>query len=174
MNGEAVRSCLLFAVQAEGADLTTVEGLGDGERLHPLQQAFWENHALQCGFCTPGFLMTALAFLRDTPHPTEQDIREALAGNLCRCTGYQNIVTAVLAAADALRRSAVGAGDARRIPQDDQDGVAPSSDTAPLPQGWKAPEAKKVRRKIQTGGSRTRGTQSAGMAKTKKRRAPRR
>ena len=103
MNGEAVRSCLLFAVQAEGADLRTVEGLADGERLHPIQQAFWEHHGLQCGFCTPGFLMTTVAFLRDNPHPTEREIREGLAGNLCRCTGYQNIVKAVAAAAEVLR-----------------------------------------------------------------------
>jgi carbon-monoxide dehydrogenase small subunit len=110
MDGEAVRSCLLFAVQAEGAELRTVEGLAqsaDGEepheaRLHPIQQAFWEYHGLQCGFCTPGFLMTAVAFLRDNPHPTEREIREGLAGNLCRCTGYQNIVKAVAAAADML------------------------------------------------------------------------
>ncbi len=106
MNGEAVRSCLLFAVQAHGADLLTVEGLAQGDRLHPLQQAYWEHHALQCGFCTPGFLMTTLAFLRDHPHPTEQEIREGLAGNLCRCTGYQNIVTAVAAAAQAVASGA--------------------------------------------------------------------
>lgn len=100
MNGEAVRSCLLFAVQADGAELMTVEGLADGDRLHPIQQAYWEHHALQCGFCTPGFLMTTLAFLRDSPRPTEREIREGLAGNLCRCTGYQNIVKAVAAAAE--------------------------------------------------------------------------
>jgi carbon-monoxide dehydrogenase small subunit len=102
MNGDAVRSCLMFAVQAEGAELLTVEGLADGDRLHPIQQAFWEHHALQCGFCTPGFLMTTLAFLRDTPRPTEREIRAELSGNLCRCTGYQNIVRAVGAAADVL------------------------------------------------------------------------
>ena len=102
MNGEAVRSCLLFAVQARGADLMTVEGLANGDRLHPIQEAYWEHHALQCGFCTPGFLMTTLVFLRDTPRPTEQEIREGLAGNLCRCTGYQNIVKAVAAVAETL------------------------------------------------------------------------
>ncbi len=80
----------------------TVEGLADGDRLHPIQQAYWEHHALQCGFCTPGFLMTTLAFLRDTPRPTDREIREGLSGNLCRCTGYQNIVRAVAAAADVL------------------------------------------------------------------------
>jgi carbon-monoxide dehydrogenase small subunit len=95
-NGEAVRSCLLLAVQADGAELATVEGLADGDTLHPLQQAFHEHHALQCGFCTPGFLMTAVAFLRDTPTPTEADVREAMSGNICRCTGYMPIVEAVL------------------------------------------------------------------------------
>jgi aerobic carbon-monoxide dehydrogenase small subunit len=101
-DGEAVRSCLLLAVQAHGARLLTVEGLGTPERLHPIQQAFREHHALQCGFCTPGILMTVLRFLQDTPRPTEGEIREALAGNLCRCTGYQNIVRAVHAAAESL------------------------------------------------------------------------
>ncbi len=102
MNGETIRSCLLFAVQADGADLMTVEGLANGDRLHPIQHAYWEHHALQCGFCTPGFLMTTLTLLRDTPHPTERQIREGIAGNLCRCTGYQNIVKAVAAAAEML------------------------------------------------------------------------
>ena len=109
MNGDAVRSCLLFAVQAEGADLATVEGLADGDQLHPIQQAYWDHHALQCGFCTPGFLMTTQAFLREHPHPTEREIREALAGNLCRCTGYQNIVKAVAAAAEMLAAGRSGA-----------------------------------------------------------------
>ncbi len=102
MGGEAVRACLLFAVQADGADLMTVEGLANGDRLHPIQEAYWEHHALQCGFCTPGFLMTSLVFLRDNPHPSDREIREGLAGNLCRCTGYQNIVKAVAASAEAL------------------------------------------------------------------------
>lgn len=106
MNGDAVRSCLLFAVQAQGMELMTVEGLSNGDELHPIQQAYWDNHALQCGFCTPGFLMTTYEFLRDVPHPDERQIREALAGNLCRCTGYQNIVRAVAAAADALAQGA--------------------------------------------------------------------
>ena len=101
MDGEAVRSCLILAVQADGHDLTTVEGLApDGERMHPLQEAFRDTHALQCGFCTPGFLMSLVPFLRDHPHPTEGEIREALSGNLCRCTGYQNIVRAVQLAAE--------------------------------------------------------------------------
>ena len=102
MDGEAVRSCLLFAVQADGAELLTVEGLAEGEALHPIQEAFWEHHGLQCGFCTPGFLMTLYCFLRDRPRPSEAEIREALAGNLCRCTGYQNIVLAAKAAAEKL------------------------------------------------------------------------
>ena len=97
-NGDAVRSCLLLAVQADGASLMTVEGLAQGPELHPLQQAFQENHALQCGFCTPGFLMTAYAFLQDTPHPTADQVREAISGNICRCTGYVPIVQAILQA----------------------------------------------------------------------------
>ncbi len=101
LDGDAVRSCLIFAVQADGHELLTVEGLtaGAGEELHPLQHAFREKHALQCGFCTPGFLMTLVPFLKEHPNPSEQEIREALSGNLCRCTGYQNIVDAVRMAA---------------------------------------------------------------------------
>ncbi len=94
-DGKPVRSCLMFAVQANGHEIGTVEGLGTLDRLHPLQQAFWEAHAVQCGFCTPGILMTLVPFLEEHPHPTEQEIREALAGNLCRCTGYQHMVDAV-------------------------------------------------------------------------------
>lgn len=97
-DGEAVRSCLLLAVQADGATLMTVEGLAAGEILHPLQQAFHEQHALQCGFCTPGLLMTAYAFLRESPNPTESQVREAISGNICRCTGYAPIVQAILQA----------------------------------------------------------------------------
>jgi carbon-monoxide dehydrogenase small subunit len=102
LDGEAVRSCLVFAVQADGRAVTTVEGLTDGagDVLHPLQAAFREAHGLQCGFCTPGILMTLVPFLRDHPHPDEREIREALSGNLCRCTGYQNIVAAVRLASD--------------------------------------------------------------------------
>ncbi|CAI8039786.1 Glyceraldehyde dehydrogenase small chain [Geodia barretti] len=95
-NGQAVRSCLMLAVQADGANLMTVEGLANGDELHPLQAAFQQNHALQCGFCTPGMLMTAYAFLRDTPNPTEQQVREGISGNICRCTGYAPIVQAIL------------------------------------------------------------------------------
>jgi len=101
LDGQPVRSCLLLAVQAEGAAVTTVEGLADGERLHPLQQAFWDHHGLQCGFCTPGILLTAKAFLEEHPHPSEDQIREAISGNLCRCTGYQFVVEAIQAAARA-------------------------------------------------------------------------
>jgi carbon-monoxide dehydrogenase small subunit len=98
LDGEAVRSCLLLAVQADGANLTTVEGLAQRDALHPLQRAFHENHALQCGFCTPGFLMTAVAYLRDIPNPTEARVREAISGNICRCTGYAPIVQAIMQA----------------------------------------------------------------------------
>ena len=100
-NGSAVRSCLMLAVQADGAELMTVEGLAPGETLHPLQQAFHEHHALQCGFCTPGFLMTAYAFLQETPHPSADEVREAIAGNICRCTGYAPIVQAIVSASRA-------------------------------------------------------------------------
>ena len=101
LDGQAVRSCILFAVQVDGHELTTVEGLAaDPEHLHPLQEAFREKHALQCGYCTPGILMTLMPFLAEHPHPTEPEIRDLLSGNLCRCTGYQNIVDAVLLAAE--------------------------------------------------------------------------
>jgi carbon-monoxide dehydrogenase small subunit len=98
-NGEAVRSCLILAVQAHGAELHTVESLADGNELHPLQRAFQDKHALQCGFCTPGFLMTARAFLKEKSLPTREEVREAISGNICRCTGYQPIVDAILQAA---------------------------------------------------------------------------
>ena len=94
-DGEPVRSCLMFAVQADGHTIRTVEGLAEGDRLHPLQQAFYETHALQCGFCTPGILMTLVRFLEDHADPDEAEIRDALSGHLCRCTGYANIVAAV-------------------------------------------------------------------------------
>ena len=103
-DGQPIRSCLTFAVQANGHGLTTVEGLAQGpEELHPLQQAFWEAHGLQCGFCTPGFLMTLVPFLQENTDPTETEIREAISGNLCRCTGYQHIVDAVRLAAEKMR-----------------------------------------------------------------------
>jgi len=104
-NGEAARSCIMFAVQADGAELVTVEGLADNGTLHPLQQAFHEHHALQCGFCTPGMLITALDYLKINPSPTEDEIRDAISAVLCRCTGYVNIVKAVKVAAEAMRAS---------------------------------------------------------------------
>jgi aerobic-type carbon monoxide dehydrogenase small subunit (CoxS/CutS family) len=103
VDGQAMRSCLIFAVQADGAEITTVEGLANGDALHPLQQAFHEHHALQCGFCTPGMLIAALDFLCVNPSPTEAEIRDALSAVLCRCTGYNNIVKAVAAAAAKMR-----------------------------------------------------------------------
>ena len=97
-DGQAIRSCLMLAVQANGAEITTVEGLSSDGQLNSLQSAFRENHALQCGFCTPGMLITATAFLKDNPHPTEEQAREAISGNICRCTGYVSIVNAVIQA----------------------------------------------------------------------------
>ena len=102
LDGEAVRSCLIFAVQVNGHHIQTVESLGTPENLHPLQQSFHEKHALQCGFCTPGFLMTLVPFLEENPHPTEEEIREAIDGNICRCTGYEKIVEAVHDAAEKI------------------------------------------------------------------------
>ena len=100
MNGEAVKSCTILAVQADGQELTTIEGLADADgTLHPMQKAFQENHGLQCGFCTPGMVMAATSLLEENPHPTEREVRIGLEGNLCRCTGYHNIVQSVLAAA---------------------------------------------------------------------------
>ena len=133
VDGQPARACLMLAVQADGAEVMTVEGLAGlaglagshaapGDRvgalapgpdaLHPIQEAFWEAHGLQCGFCTPGFLMTTLALLRDTPRPSEEQVRAALSGNLCRCTGYQNIVNAVLLAAERLATPTPTAGAA--------------------------------------------------------------
>ena len=106
VDGELARSCLMLAVQVDGATVETVEGLAKSEdQLHPIQQAFWDHHGLQCGFCTPGFLMTLKAFLADEPNPTEEQVRDAISGNLCRCTGYQNIVAAALEAARVMRSS---------------------------------------------------------------------
>jgi aerobic carbon-monoxide dehydrogenase small subunit len=99
LNGDSVRSCLLLAVQADGGELLTVEGLARDGHMHPLQQAFWDHHALQCGFCTSGFLMSAYDLLQKNPHPSEEEVRHGLSGNLCRCTGYANIVQAVRAVA---------------------------------------------------------------------------
>jgi carbon-monoxide dehydrogenase small subunit len=102
LDGAPVRSCLMFAVQLDGASIETIESLADGEQLHPLQEAFWEEHGLQCGYCTPGILMTLKPFLAANPDPSDAEIRAALSGNLCRCTGYQQIVAAVRRAARAL------------------------------------------------------------------------
>jgi carbon-monoxide dehydrogenase small subunit len=99
LDGRAVKSCTVLAVQADGAEVTTIEGLGTEEELHPVQEAFWNDHGLQCGYCTPGMIMTAAAFLVENPNPTEDEVRHAIEGNLCRCTGYHNIVRAVLDAA---------------------------------------------------------------------------
>jgi carbon-monoxide dehydrogenase small subunit len=114
MNGKAVKSCSVLAVQVEGADITTIEGLAAADgTLHPLQQAFHDQHALQCGFCTPGMIMAACDLLAEHPHPTDSEVREGIEGNLCRCTGYQNIVRAVQAAAGSMTpasTSATGAG----------------------------------------------------------------
>jgi aerobic carbon-monoxide dehydrogenase small subunit len=103
LDGKPVRSCLLLAVTADGHAVTTVEGLGTAEDMHPVQRAFRECHGLQCGFCTPGFLTTVAAFVAESPDPTEAEAREAISGNLCRCTGYQNIVASVLRAAELTR-----------------------------------------------------------------------
>jgi carbon-monoxide dehydrogenase small subunit len=104
LDGQPARACLVFAVQCEGVSIRTVEGLApDEESLHPVQQAFWDHHGLQCGFCTPGFLMLIVGTLEENPEADEQQLRDALSSNLCRCTGYQNIVTATLAAAEQMR-----------------------------------------------------------------------
>ena len=103
VDGDSVKACTLLAVQAEGADVRTIEGVADGDTLHPMQQAFHENHGLQCGFCTPGMIMSALDLVKHNPAPTEREIREWLEGNLCRCTGYHNIVKSIDAGAAAMR-----------------------------------------------------------------------
>jgi carbon-monoxide dehydrogenase small subunit len=102
LNGESVKSCTLLAVQADGQEVTTIEGLANGATLHPLQEGFWEKHGLQCGFCTPGMIMSAADLLQKNPNPSEEEIRHGLEGNLCRCTGYENIVRAVKYAAEKL------------------------------------------------------------------------
>lgn len=109
VNGQAVKSCTMFAVQADGAEVLTVEGLARDGELHPIQRGFWEEHGLQCGFCTPGMIMAAYQLLQRNPSPTEEEIREGLRGNLCRCTGYENIVKAVQWAADRMARQRSGA-----------------------------------------------------------------
>lgn len=114
VNGEAVKSCTVLAVQADGGEVTTIEGLAPEGKLHPIQEGFWEKHGLQCGFCTPGMIMASYQLLKNNPHPTEAEIRRGLEGNICRCTGYQNIVRAVQDAAERMSTSAetpVPAGD---------------------------------------------------------------
>ncbi len=106
LDGQAVKSCTVLGVQAEGASVTTIEGLKTNGEMHPLQQSFWNEHGLQCGYCTPGMIMSAVGLLQDNPSPTEAEVREGLRGNLCRCTGYQNIVSAVISAADKMREAA--------------------------------------------------------------------
>jgi len=113
LNGDAVKSCTVFAVQADGAEVTSIEGLATEGNLHPIQEGFWEKHGLQCGFCTPGMIMSSYQLLKNNPNPTEDEIRVGLKGNICRCTGYQNIVRAVQYAAEHMQTSVsepVGAG----------------------------------------------------------------
>ena len=111
LDGDAVKSCTVLTAQADGSSVTTIEGLASGDELHPVQEAFWEHHGLQCGYCTPGMIMAGADLIAKNPNPSEHDVREALAGNLCRCTGYHNIVKAVLAAAQSPAR-----GDAEPPP----------------------------------------------------------
>jgi len=111
MDGAAVKACTILAVQADGADITTIEGLAQGETLHPVQEGFWEEHGLQCGFCTPGMIMASVQLLERNPNPSEAEIRHALEGNLCRCTGYQHIVNAVQYAARKMRQGAGASAD---------------------------------------------------------------
>lgn len=106
MDGQAVKACTVLAVQADGANITTIEGLANNGTLHPMQKAFWEKHALQCGYCTPGMIMSAVKLVESHPNPTEEEIRHGLEGNLCRCTGYQNIVRAVQTAAEEMQGGA--------------------------------------------------------------------
>ena len=105
IDGRSAKSCTVFAVQADGAEVQTIEGLADGGELHPLQDGFWEEHGLQCGYCTPGMIMSAVNLLEDNPAPSEAEIREGISGNLCRCTGYQHIVNAIQHAAERMARS---------------------------------------------------------------------
>ncbi|MFB6140526.1 MAG: (2Fe-2S)-binding protein [Halosimplex sp.] len=129
VDGEAVKSCTELAVRCEGAEITTIEGLGDRRDMHPLQESFQEEHGLQCGYCTPGMVMTAAEFLKEEPDPSREEIREALEGNLCRCTGYQNIVNAVESAAEEMR------GERRTAAADGGEAVGESTDGEPVPDG---------------------------------------
>jgi carbon-monoxide dehydrogenase small subunit len=134
LDGTPVKSCTVLAVQADGHEITTVEGLASASELHPIQEGFKDAHGLQCGFCTPGMMLTAKALLEENPNPTEDEVRWALSGNLCRCTGYQNIVKSVLWAAEKLRGDAPAADDAAadEAPADD---ATPERDTADEGQG---------------------------------------
>ena len=106
VNGEAVKACTMFAIQADGAEITTIEGLATNGELHPMLKSFWENHGLQCGYCTPGMIMASVDMLKNNPNPTEEEIRHGLEGNFCRCTGYHNIVKSVKAAAESMQGGA--------------------------------------------------------------------
>ena len=132
LNGKAVKSCTVLAVQADGAEVRTIEGLADGDSYHPVQQGFWEMHGLQCGFCTPGMIMATVGLLKRNPNPNEEEIRHALEGNLCRCTGYQNIVKAVQYAAGQMN----GSGSASApLPMDvSGDQIPPANQTSHDPQ----------------------------------------
>ncbi|MCC6780753.1 MAG: (2Fe-2S)-binding protein [Hyphomicrobiales bacterium] len=115
-NGRPVKSCTVFAVQANGGEIRTVEGLEQNGQLHPIQEGFWQEHGLQCGYCTPGMMMTAVALLEENPNPSEQEIRQAISGNLCRCTGYVNIVRSIQFAADKLRGAQTANTPAEAVP----------------------------------------------------------
>jgi carbon-monoxide dehydrogenase small subunit len=131
VDGQAVRSCLMLAVQADGRSVKTIEGMAVGGELDPIQQAFWEHKGQQCGFCTPGMILATEDFLRRNPNPTRQEVREAMSGNICRCTGYQFIVDSIIAAAEALRRTEghTTTGRGRRLPEElEQEGGAPEQE----------------------------------------------
>jgi carbon-monoxide dehydrogenase small subunit len=130
VDGRSVKSCTVFAVQADGCDVTTVEGLATDGQLHPVQEGFWQEHGLQCGYCTPGMIMSAVNLLNETPDPTEQQIREGISGNFCRCTGYQHIVNSVIYAAKKATGSPVAAGTAGATSHVHQG----TSGEAPLPE----------------------------------------
>ncbi|HEX6542037.1 MAG TPA: (2Fe-2S)-binding protein [Ktedonobacterales bacterium] len=135
VNGTPAKSCTLFAVQVDGAEISTVEGLEQGGKLHPIQEGFFEEHGLQCGFCTPGMMMTSVAFLKEHPNPTDDEIRHAISGNLCRCTGYVNIVKAIQYAADKMRSE-------QATPPESTEPAMPATPTTPAPT---ATEAEAVR-----------------------------
>ena len=127
IDGESVKSCSVLAVQADGSSVTTIEGLAQDGVLHPMQQAFHENHGLQCGYCTPGMIMSACALLKDNPDPSDSEIREGIEGNLCRCTGYQNIVKSVLSAASEMRGEGALPGSFQDAPEPTEPAIAGAS-----------------------------------------------